>query len=145
MICLQALSRYYYYLRNVKWIYRQRQPCKNDLRIWNFFTLGYAGYSSEQEQNNNVEGKSIGDQSNIAFTKVMTSSRKENQKNLNGEFWKPDHLTSYSSVKGSVGKARVGCLMSFLWCCQMTECQRCTTFLRMLYWKSQSTIPSKCC
>ena len=54
----------------------------NDLRLWNFFTLSYAGYSSDQKQNNNAEGKSVGDQSNIAFTKVMTSTGREDLRNI---------------------------------------------------------------
>ena len=40
-------------------VFRQRKPGQHDLRVWQFFTLSYAGY----------EG-GIGDQGNIEFTKV---------------------------------------------------------------------------
>ena len=40
-------------------VFRQRKPGQHDLRVWQFFTLSYAGY----------EG-AIGDQGNIEFTKV---------------------------------------------------------------------------
>ena len=52
-------------------VFRHRQPDKQDLRLWNFFTVSYAGYNSPPDPNNNTgEGMKIGDQSNVPFTKV---------------------------------------------------------------------------
>ena len=61
-------------------LFRQRQHFKPDLRIWNRFVLGYAGYDDVEENvdgNNNQEFvpgskkfKKVGDQANLSFTKV---------------------------------------------------------------------------
>lgn len=51
-------------------IFRQRQPGKPDLRIWNFFTVAYAGYIFSADTNSESCEKIVGDKSNVALTEV---------------------------------------------------------------------------
>ena len=63
-------------VRSTITVFRQRRPDQKDLRIWNFFTVAYAGYNTESDPNNNEADPNPkrGDQSNLAFTKVIISS-----------------------------------------------------------------------
>ena len=52
-------------------VFRQRRYAEHDLRIWNDFVVGYAGYEVETEsQQEGIGVKKIGDQGNLEFTKV---------------------------------------------------------------------------
>ena len=61
-------------------IFRKRQEGKSDLRVWNNLMVSFAGYaveSSAQEGQVLMEGdekpmKKIGDQNNLAFTRVQS-------------------------------------------------------------------------
>ena len=56
-------------------IFRKRQKRRSDLRVWNALMLGFAGYSVESTKDGQFPGdenpvKKVGDQSNLAFTRV---------------------------------------------------------------------------
>ena len=56
-------------------IFRKRQEGRSDLRVWNSLMLGFAGYSIESTKDGQFPGdenevKKIGDQNNLAFTRV---------------------------------------------------------------------------
>ena len=56
-------------------IFRKRQEGRSDLRVWNTLMLAFAGYSVESTMDVEFPGdenivNKMGDQSNLAFTKV---------------------------------------------------------------------------
>ena len=56
-------------------IFRKRQKGRSDLRVWNSLMLGFAGYSLESKKDGPFLGEQneiekIGDQGNLAFTRV---------------------------------------------------------------------------
>ena len=57
-------------LKSTITVFRHRQPGKEDMRVWNFFGLSYAGYESKDQDDLMGEPVKIGDQGNLDFTRV---------------------------------------------------------------------------